>query len=372
MTIGAGGAPLLLRWVLASVLVVSMDRPAIARSLELPLFAFPSSAATAEWQTVNDGVMGGVSDGRFRITDRQTLEFHGTLSLENNGGFASVRSRPRTLGLQTADTLHARVRGDGREYQLHLYTPSRRMAFSYRAPVPTRTSEWTEVRIPLDRFEATSFGRVMREAGPVDPDRVASVGFLLADGTPAVPPGGGLDPCEAGFGTLRRSREKATDLPKRARKPSQPAPVAPQIRRTEQRFRRTFYARRARPPKWLSSNAPLAVDAAGGASSCGQLRTARDRSGLLTGDQSATKTKPMLAARQATSEDWLAANPPLPGLLCMSEFPREASGNELNRPGSPAPSLHGWGARRHGQESGSGQLLRFDQLALKIRACHPW
>jgi len=41
---------------------------------------------------VNDGVMGGVPDGRFRVTERQTLECYGTLSLENNGGFASVFS----------------------------------------------------------------------------------------------------------------------------------------------------------------------------------------------------------------------------------------------------------------------------------------
>jgi len=46
---------------------------------------------------VNDGVMGGVSDGRFRVTERQTLEFYGTLSLENNGGFASVSFVPRSF-----------------------------------------------------------------------------------------------------------------------------------------------------------------------------------------------------------------------------------------------------------------------------------
>ena len=38
--------------------------------------------AAAGWQAVNDGVMGGVSDGRFRVTERQTLEFYGTLSLK--------------------------------------------------------------------------------------------------------------------------------------------------------------------------------------------------------------------------------------------------------------------------------------------------
>jgi monofunctional biosynthetic peptidoglycan transglycosylase len=161
-----------------------MNVLSMAQAPEVPLFAFASPDTAAEWQVVNDGVMGGVSDGRFRITERQTLEFSGTLSLENNGGFASVRSRPRTLGLQTGGTLVVRMRGDGREYQLNLYSSGRMRAFSYRAPLQTRSGEWIEVAVPLDRFEATSFGRVLRGAGPVDPRSVTSIGFLLAEKTP--------------------------------------------------------------------------------------------------------------------------------------------------------------------------------------------
>jgi NADH dehydrogenase [ubiquinone] 1 alpha subcomplex assembly factor 1 len=165
-------------------LVALMGMSSMTQAQQVRLFAFASPDAAAEWQAVNDGVMGGVSDGRFRMTERQTMEFYGTLSLENNGGFASVRSRPRTLGLQTGDTLVARVRGDGREYQLNLYASGRTRAFSYRAPVQTRSGEWIEVAVALDRFEATSFGRVLRGAGPVDPGSVTSIGFLLAEKTP--------------------------------------------------------------------------------------------------------------------------------------------------------------------------------------------
>ncbi|MDP2320503.1 MAG: CIA30 family protein [Acidobacteriota bacterium] len=161
------------------------DTPRRTEDLTLAaLFEFAAPGAAAAWQTVNDGVMGGVSDGRFRITDRQTLEFYGTLSLENNGGFASVRSQPAALGLQAGDTLVARVRGDGREYRFNLYTSGRMRAFSYRAPLKTRAGEWIEVRAPLDSFEATSFGQVQRGMGPVDPQSVTAVGFLLAENTP--------------------------------------------------------------------------------------------------------------------------------------------------------------------------------------------
>jgi monofunctional biosynthetic peptidoglycan transglycosylase len=172
------------RVMVVSALVFLMGVSSMAQAPQVPLFAFESPDAAAGWQAVNDGVMGGVSDGRFRVTERRTLEFSGTLSLENNGGFASVRSRPRMLGLQTGDTLVARVRGDGREYQLNLYASGRTRGFSYRAPVQTRSGEWIEVSVPLDRFEATSFGRVLRGAGPVDPRSVTSIGFLLADKTP--------------------------------------------------------------------------------------------------------------------------------------------------------------------------------------------
>jgi monofunctional biosynthetic peptidoglycan transglycosylase len=145
------------------------------------LFEFASPAASREWQSVNDGVMGGISEGRFKITENKTLEFFGTLSLENNGGFASVRSRPRKLGLEKGDAIIARVKGDGREYTFNLYVPRPLTAFSYRASFKTTADEWTEVRIPLETFVATSFGRIVRNSAPLNPGEITSVGFLISD-----------------------------------------------------------------------------------------------------------------------------------------------------------------------------------------------
>jgi monofunctional biosynthetic peptidoglycan transglycosylase len=145
------------------------------------LFDFNGADAAKEWQNVNDGVMGGASVGKFKITDKKTLEFFGTLSLENNGGFASVRTKAKKLGLEKGDTLVAKVRGDGREYSLNLYLNKPLIAFSYRAKVQTKKDEWIEVKVPLDKFEATSFGRVVKDAGPVDPKEINALGFMLSD-----------------------------------------------------------------------------------------------------------------------------------------------------------------------------------------------
>jgi NADH dehydrogenase [ubiquinone] 1 alpha subcomplex assembly factor 1 len=150
----------------------------------LPVLDFAGPDTAQQWQAVNDGVMGGISDGRFRITPDKTLEFFGTLSLENNGGFASVRTKPADLDIKAGDTIIVRVKGDGREYVLNLYTKSRRMAFSYRAPLPTTKDEWTEVRVPLADFIPTAFGRRVQGMGPVEPDQINGLGFMLSDKQP--------------------------------------------------------------------------------------------------------------------------------------------------------------------------------------------
>ncbi len=169
------------RTYLSGCLALLMVTTAMAEDSLIPLFDFTGVEAVKEWQAVNDGVMGGVSEGRFKITDAKTMEFFGTLSLANNGGFASVRSKAKKLDLEKGDTLVVKIRGDGREYTLNLYPNRSRTAFSYRASVQTKKDEWIEVKVPLDEFEATSFGRVVREAGPVKPEEISSVGFLLGD-----------------------------------------------------------------------------------------------------------------------------------------------------------------------------------------------
>ena len=143
------------------------------------LFNFDNPEAAKPWQTVNDGVMGGRSDGRFRINEDKKLEFFGTLSLENNGGFASVRARGIQLGLEKGDSIVARVRGDGREYNFDLYSQN----YSFRQSFKTKQGEWIEVTLPLDNLVATWRGRVYPNE-KLDLNRVNGMGILLGDKKP--------------------------------------------------------------------------------------------------------------------------------------------------------------------------------------------
>ena len=80
----------------------------------------------------------------------------------------------------TEGTVAARVRGDGREYSLNLYVPRDSGRYSFRQTFKTKRGEWVEIRASLDKFVATSFGRVAPNE-PLIPGEVNAIGFLLSD-----------------------------------------------------------------------------------------------------------------------------------------------------------------------------------------------
>lgn len=137
-----------------------------------------------DWYAVNDGVMGGRSAGSATPLEDGVIRFEGILSLENNGGFASIRADSPEFAFDQDGQIVLRVRGDGRAYTLDLRTARRQGAFSYKQAFQTKAGEVTEISLPLSRFRATAFGRQMTVATPLDPAKVVSLGFMLADGQP--------------------------------------------------------------------------------------------------------------------------------------------------------------------------------------------
>jgi uncharacterized surface protein with fasciclin (FAS1) repeats len=152
-----------------------------SESISKPLIDFSNESVADQWISVNDNVMGGISEGKFRITDNNTLVFSGNLSLENNGGFASIRTRPADLNLDGYDKIGLRLKGDGRTYYFNLMTSSRSSASSYRATVETQKDTWQNVQIRLKDFVYTSFGRIIGGAAPLKAKDIQRLGFTLSD-----------------------------------------------------------------------------------------------------------------------------------------------------------------------------------------------
>jgi len=142
------------------------------------------NAGDAEWYAVNDGVMGGLSQSRIRYTDTGTGIFSGELSLENNGGFASVRTEIEPVELSRFTGLAMRVRGDGRTYQLRLRENRDLDGVAYRAFFDTIEGEWISVRLPFAGFLHTFRGRTLNDEPALDTSRIAQVALLIADKLP--------------------------------------------------------------------------------------------------------------------------------------------------------------------------------------------
>lgn len=142
----------------------------------------PQEAKSLGWQIVNDGVMGGLSKGQLDISDNGILTFKGLLSLRNNGGFSSLRSKSLKMDFGDAEGVKLRVRGDGRTYQMRFNTDARfrGMEISFKADFETRKGEWVEVMLPFDRFVGSFRGMTLRNE-KFDPSRISRVGMLIAD-----------------------------------------------------------------------------------------------------------------------------------------------------------------------------------------------
>jgi len=145
------------------------------------LLDFDDAADFAIWAPVNDVVMGGVSRSTISPEEPGTARFAGLVSLENSGGFASVRTAPRAWATAGAIAFALRVHGDGRTYKFTVRTDDGFDGILYQARFTPPAGEWYETRLPLDSFSATFRGRVVSGAPPLDAGRVRALGLMISD-----------------------------------------------------------------------------------------------------------------------------------------------------------------------------------------------
>ncbi len=148
---------------------------------EITLFDFSVPTQMDSWRIVNDGVMGGLSQSQMQLSTNNTAVFRGQVSLDNNGGFASVRTVPESYNTAGQTGLRLRVKGDGRDYQLRLRTNNRFDGASYGYKFPTKQDEWTVVEIPFAQTVPTFRGRILTDYPALDAAQLRQVGFLIGN-----------------------------------------------------------------------------------------------------------------------------------------------------------------------------------------------
>ena len=137
---------------------------------------FTNAQTSANMWVVNDGVMGGVSESRFRH-DAEGVMIEGSVSLENNGGFASVRSAVAFAGGTVA--LEVKIKGDGKRYKFILRTDTSPRTPMYQADFVAAEGWHTYQFVPSD-FRASFRGRAVDAPELVFAD-AKELGILIAD-----------------------------------------------------------------------------------------------------------------------------------------------------------------------------------------------
>ena len=146
---------------------------------EVIVFDFGPEATP--WPNIDDPVMGGRSRSTMRLDGGKAV-FEGFVSLENNGGFASLRSRPAQHDLQGFTGLILRVFGDGKTYGARLRTDGSFDGVSYQAKFDAEAGRWSEIRLPFNTFEPVYRGRRVEGHPALDPGAIKTFGFIISDG----------------------------------------------------------------------------------------------------------------------------------------------------------------------------------------------
>lgn len=129
----------------------------LASSSVVTLYDVNQDKKNENWQIVNDNVMGGRSKANIEISEDGLLHYFGEISLENNGGFSSLRYKDLDVSVSANDVIRLTVKGDGNKYQFRV-TSEENPGFSYITYFKT-ISQLTTIDIKLKYLYPSFRGR---------------------------------------------------------------------------------------------------------------------------------------------------------------------------------------------------------------------
>ena len=142
------------------------------------IFNFSENASLQNWRVIDDGVMGGVSKGSLRTNYEGHGVFSGFISLDNYGGFSSIRYNTNAIDVRRYKYISILAFGDNKEYQLRIKSDY------YDRHVYSKSffvkNEWQEILVPLSEMKPQFRGRLLRMAKFND-ESIVEVGILIGN-----------------------------------------------------------------------------------------------------------------------------------------------------------------------------------------------
>ena len=154
------------------------------------LFNFSQSQSNVKeiWGSLDDVVMGGVSQSLVEIDD-SGLVFTGNVSTQNSGGFASIRTKNFSPGLNLSgfQGISLRVKGDGQRYKFFLRDSDGWDTVAYAISFDTLSDGWSTINLPFDQMRPVLRAKTLPSAVPLKLNQISSLQFMLSkfeyDGT---------------------------------------------------------------------------------------------------------------------------------------------------------------------------------------------
>lgn len=145
----------------------------------LLLFDFSESSDWSVWEIENDVVMGGKSASELSRSEEGNAVFSGSVSLENNGGFASIQYHFEPKDISGYEKAIIRLKGDGKEYQFRIKSNLKdKAAYVYTFKT---SGDWETIEIPLYQMEPTFRGNKLDQPN-FKSDKLQEIRFMIGNG----------------------------------------------------------------------------------------------------------------------------------------------------------------------------------------------
>ncbi|MEM6805901.1 MAG: CIA30 family protein [Bacteroidota bacterium] len=145
---------------------------------EMIIFDFSPQSDLTNWIVRDDVVMGGRSQGSFQVNKEGHGVFKGSVSLENNGGFSSVRYRSNRIEVSDYQKVILRLKGDGSRFQFRIKS-NRRDYYSYISYFQTN-GDWQKVEIAFSEMYPTFRGRKLAMDN-YPGEQIEEIAFLIGN-----------------------------------------------------------------------------------------------------------------------------------------------------------------------------------------------
>ena len=142
------------------------------------IYAFTAQSKVNEWRIVNDDVMGGISESSIACTAAGHGLFSGHVSMENNGGFASIQLNTRIKLAKEQKFIVLRIKGDGKAYEFRMKSEISQYE-SYVHSFAT-SGEWQTIKLPISEFYPQFRGRRLNSPN-FNFNTIQQVSFLIAN-----------------------------------------------------------------------------------------------------------------------------------------------------------------------------------------------